>query len=83
MYQYSKSQLPPAIMSLFKTNEEMHNYNTQSSKKLHKSKSKMNVRKFTICNKGVDNYNSLPCSLKGNQYTFKQKLKKFILESQY
>ena len=38
MYQYSKNQLPPAIMSLFKTNEEIHNYNTRSSKKLHKPK---------------------------------------------
>ena len=83
MYQYSKNQLPPAIMSQFKTNEEIHNYNTRSSKKLHKPKSKTNVRKFTICDKGVDIYNSLPCNLKGNQYTFKQKLKKFVLESQY
>ena len=29
MYQYSKNQLPPAIMSLFKTNEEIHKYNTR------------------------------------------------------
>ena len=61
MYQYSKNQLPPATMSLFKTNEEIHNYNTRLSKKLQKPKSKTNVRKFTICDKGVDIYNGLPC----------------------
>lgn len=60
MNQYSKKQLPAALMLLFKTNEEIHNYNTRSIKKLHKTASKTNIRKFTICNKGVDIYNSLP-----------------------
>lgn len=35
MNKYSKNQLPTAIMSLFNTNEEIHNYNTKSSKNLH------------------------------------------------
>ena len=81
MNKYSKNQLPPAIMSLFNTNEEIHNYNTRSSKKLHKAKSKTNIRQFTLCNKGVDIYNSLPSELKESHCSFKRKLKKFILTS--
>ena len=83
MNQYSKKQLPTALMSLFmKTNKEIHNYNTRANKKIHKPMSKTNIRKFTICNKGVDIYNSLPCQLKENQCSFKRKFKKFILENQ-
>lgn len=82
MNQYSKNKLPAAIMSLFKSNEEIHSYNTRSTKKLHKPMSKTNIRKFTISNRGVDIYNSLPCDLKGNQYSFKQKFKTFILTNQ-
>lgn len=77
MNQYSKKQLQAALMLLFKTNEEIHNYNTRSIKKLHKATSKTNIRKFAICNKGVDIYNSLPYIwfLKENQCSFKRKFK--------
>lgn len=84
MNQFSKNQLPASLMNLFRTNEEIHDYDTRSNKKLHKPLSKTNIRKFTICNKGVDIYNSLPYDLIKIQcsVTFKRKLKKFILTNQ-
>ena len=75
MNQYSKKQLTTALMSLFKTNKEIHNYNIRANKKIRKPMSKTNIRKFTICNKGVDIDNSLPCHLKENQCRFKRKFK--------
>ena len=71
MNQYSKKQLPTALMSLFKTNKEIRNYNTRANKKIHKPMSKTNIRKFTLCKKGVNIYNNLPCHLKENQCSFK------------
>ena len=75
-------------MSLFKTNDQIHNYNTRSIKKLHKPKAKTNKRKFTICTlyvlyilyyKGVDIYNNLPYDLKQSDCGFKRKFKRYIL----
>ena len=40
MNHYSKKQLPTALMSLFKTNKEIHNYNTRANKKILKPMSK-------------------------------------------
>ena len=79
MYQYSKNQLPVAVMSLFKTNDQIHNYNTRSIKKLHKPKAKTNKRKFTTCYKGVDIYNNLPYDLKQSDGGFKRTFKRYIL----
>ena len=66
-------------MSLFKTNDQMHNYNTRSIKKLNKPKAETNKRKFAICYKGVDLYNNLPCDHKQSDCDFKRKYKRCIL----
>ena len=72
------------IKNIFKTNEDVHNYNTRSTKKLHKPLIKTNLRKLSISYKGIDIYNNLPSDLKRIQCqsSFKRKLKKIILTNQ-
>ena len=81
MKKISNNQLPISSKNIFRTNEEVHNHNTRSNKKLHKPCVKTNLRKLSISFKGVDVYNSLPSDLKNIQYksTFKRKLKNYIL----
>ena len=81
MNQFSNNQLPMSLKNLFRTNAEIHNYNTRSNKQLHKPRIKTNIKKSSISYKGVDVYNSLPSDLKQLQCksTFKRKLKNFIL----
>lgn len=81
MKKFSNNQLPISSKNIFRTNEEVHNHNTRSNKKLHKPCVKTNLRKLSISFKGVDVYNSLPSDLKNIQYisTFKRKLKNYIL----
>ena len=62
--------------------EEIHNYNTPSIKKMRKPMSKTTFRKFTTCNKGIGIYKRLPCHLRENQSSFKRKFKKVILANQ-
>ena len=81
MKKFSNNQLPISSKNIFRTNEEVHNHNTRSNKKLHKPYVKTNLRKLSISFKGVDVYNSLPSDLKNTQYisTFKRKIKNYIL----
>ena len=82
--QFINNQLPTSLMNIFRTNEDVHNYNTRSIKKLHKPLITTNIRKFSISYKGVDIFNNLPSDLKKTrcQSTFKRKLKNFILTNQ-
>ena len=78
--QFKNNQLPNSLKSIFKTNEDVHNYNTRSTKNLHKPLIKTNLRKLSISYKGIDTYNNLPSDLKRIQCqsSFKRKLKKII-----
>ena len=82
--QFINNQLPISLKNIFKTNEDVHYYNTPSTKKLHKPFIKTNIRKLSISYKGVDIFNNLPSDLKETrcQSTFKRKLKNFILTNQ-
>ena len=79
MHQYSKNHLPVAVMSLFKTNDLVYNYNTRCIKNLHKPKAKTNKRKITLCYKGMGIYSNLPYDLKQSDCGFKRKFKRYIL----
>lgn len=81
MRNFSNNQLPISLKNIFRTNNQVHNHNTQSNKKLHKPCIKTNLRKLSISCKGVDIYTSLPIDLKNIQCksTFKGKLKNYIL----
>jgi hypothetical protein len=46
-------------MSYFKTNNEVHRYNTRKISQLHKSYNSSNYVKHTLSNKGVDIWNGL------------------------
>ena len=62
--QFINNQLPTSLKNIFRTNEDVHNYNTRSTKKLHKPLIKTNIRKISISYKGVDIFNNLPSDLK-------------------
>ena len=82
--QFINSQLPISLKNIFRTNEDVYNYNTRSTKKLDKPLIKTNIRKLSISYKGVDIFNDLPSDLKKArcQSTFKRKQKNFILTNQ-
>ena len=54
--QFKNNQLPNSLKGTFKTNEDVQNYNTRSTKKLNKPLIKTNLRKLSISYKGIDIY---------------------------
>jgi hypothetical protein len=61
MYRFNYCQiLPDFCNDYFKQNNELHNYNTRNSTKLHVSYKRTNYRKYTVFNKGVSIWNWVP-----------------------
>jgi hypothetical protein len=83
MFRYfNLKNLPEIFMSYFKTNNEVHHYNTRKISQLHKSYNRTNYVKHTLSNKGVDIWNGLEKKYKHirSPLTFKRQIKKHFLQ---
>jgi hypothetical protein len=84
MYRFNYCQnLPDFYNDYFKQNNELHNYNTQNSTKLHVSYKRTNYCKYTVFNKGVSIQNCLDEEIKSikSYFSFKKTAKSYYLMS--
>ena len=74
MYRFNYCQNLPDFYDYFKQNNELHNYNTQNSTKLHVSYKRTNYCKYTVFNKGVSIRNCLDEEIKNikSYFSFKK-----------
>ena len=85
MYRFNYCQnLPDLYNDYFKQNNELHNYNTRNSTKLHVSYKRTNYRKYTVFNKGVSIWNCLDEEIKNikSYFSFKKTAKSYYLMSE-
>ena len=75
--------LPDFYNDYFKQNNELHNYDTRNSTKLHVSYKRTNYRKYTVFNKGVSIWNCLDEEIKNikSYFSFKKTEKSYYLMS--
>lgn len=80
MFSFRTSTLPTKFNNLFTTNNQIHNYNTRSSQKLHTPLCRLNTRKFSIAFQGAKLFNSLTNDIvnTASLSLFKKKLKTYL-----
>ena len=76
------NNLPKYFTNYYVTNNKVHDHNTQNASKLHKSYSRTNYVKHSLCNNGVDIWNKLTPDLKNTKSydIFKKKSKNYFLQ---
>jgi hypothetical protein len=85
-FQYIFSMLMFVVRNrgLFKTNSDVHNFNTRTNYDLHFTTVNLTLLQKGICYSGIKIYNHLPFSLKKLSYDinkFKSALKNFFLQT--
>ena len=80
---YYCQNLPDFYNNYFKQNNDVHNYNTRNSTKLHVSYKRTNYRIYTVFNKGISLWNFLDDKIKNTKtyFSFKRKAKSLYLLS--
>ena len=84
MYRRNYCQnLPDFYNDYFKQNNDVHNYNTRSSTKLHVNYKRTSYRIYTVFNKGISLWNFLDDEIKNTKtyFYFKRKAKSLYLLS--
>ena len=82
MYHFNYCQnLPGFYNDYFKQNNELHNYNTRNSTKLHMSYKRTNYRKYTVFNTEVSIWSCLDEEIKNikSYFPFKKTAKSYYL----
>jgi hypothetical protein len=81
-YMYCQNS-PDFYNDYFKQNNDVHNYNTRNSNKLHVSYKRTNCRIYTVFNKGISLWNFLDDKIKNTKtyFSFKRKAKSLYLLS--
>ena len=76
------NNLPKYFTDYYVTNNKVHDHNTRNASKLHKSYSRTNYVKHSLCNNGVDIWNKLTPDLKNTKSydIFKKKSKNYFLQ---
>ena len=76
------NNLPKYFTNYYVTNNKVHDHNTRNASKLHKSYSRTNYVKHSLCNNGVDIWNKLTPDLKNTKSydIFKKKSKNYFLQ---
>ena len=67
MYNTISSDVPTMFTSFFQQNTNFHTHNTRNSNDLHKPRCRINIRKFSIRNNGVEVWNALPMCIRESQ----------------
>ena len=82
MFQCIHQDVPEIFLNLFQTNDDVHDYNTRRSQKLHVPHGRLDVRGFNFKVHGAHAWNTKPDHIKNVQtiHTFKQLLCNYILE---
>ena len=83
MYNYNNNSLPSAFDSMFPKNQSFHNYPTRRSNEFHLPLLRTLLAQNTFIYTGPQYWNSLNNEIRGARSlsTFKNKLKKMILQS--
>ena len=64
MFCYKNLMLPPILLNLFITNNEVHNYNTRTAENYRPHACRTNLKQFTILFQGPKIWNALPLHIK-------------------
>ena len=64
MFCYKNLMLPPILLNLFITNNEVHNYNTRTAENHRPHACRTNLKQFTILFQGPKIWNALPLHIK-------------------
>ena len=80
MFCYHNNLLPPLFLNLFKTNSQVHKYDTRTAGNYRVHPCRTNIKKFTILYQGPKVWNCLPASITNlsNFSTFKDKVLEFL-----
>ena len=82
MHKLSRNELPPVIESMFIKNKDIHKYPTRQTNLYHLPKTRLRLLQNTFIYNGPKLWNSFEPELQQtpNFYTFKRKLKLFLLK---
>ena len=71
----------PALKDMFTLNNQIHSYNTRSSKSFHLPRTRTKLRQFSIKYQGLKTFNSLNSDIKEsvNYSSFTKKLKSHLI----
>ena len=85
MYDFSSKNLPSALTQMFKTNNEVHEYNTRQASSFHISRARTKFTLDTIVCTGPRFWNSLDSNITHavSISVFKHKLKSYLLSKFY
>ena len=64
MYRATQFMLPNYFCAMFKSNAEVHMYNTRQKSNLHLNSCRLNLKKFTVCVCGSLLWNSIPVDIR-------------------
>ena len=84
MFRYHQLEnLLEIFKSDFKTNKEIHEYNTRNLSKLLKSFLKTNYAKSTLKHRVIDTWNSLDCNYKHIKFyfSFKKDIQNYLFKN--
>ena len=81
MFCYKNLMLPPILLNLFVTNNQVHNYNTRIADNYCPQACQTNLKQFTILFQGPKIWNALPSHIKdfSSLSTFKKHIIEFLL----
>ena len=81
MFCYKNLMLPPILLNLFITNNQVHNYNTRIAENYRPQACRTNLKQFTILFQGPKIWNALPSHIKdlSSLSTFKKHMIEFLL----
>lgn len=83
MFKYMSNSLPEPLLSMFITNDEVHNHNTRQKNNPHTMIRRTAAAQKTILHKGPNLWNKIPKHLKESKSlkSFKYKYKKLLINS--
>ena len=85
MFRYKNQMLPLILSNLFRTNKQIHNYNTRSAGNYRPHACRTNLKQFTILYQGPKIWNALPLHIKHSPdlSSFKKHMKVFVKVNQF
>ena len=80
-FKFNRTELPAPFLEYFKENYTIHSHNTRQIKNLHVDRTNTTLGQRSVKFKGVKLWNDIPSSIKlfRNKYTFKRKLKLYLM----